>query len=276
MAPVRLPRLAFAASALWAAWWYARAGQGAGLLAFAAVFCAACLATRRSLKPTSRAIVWTLVALAVCCLAANLARVSPGHAAGLAAKGGAPRPFWDRLGTLLFAAGLGALPFRPGRRLPAIAIASHLPLLTLALSRLAPPFDAAPPSVAVPVAGAALLLGKAQDVEIVSLGAETEKRLAVRPQLPHGAGSGEDGQLALAGELPQQRPTPGIGRENAGIGRQPPGHLRPDAQGGAEAHPPQAGQGIALALGRSENVLQARLLLHGAAQPLSQAPGGIR
>jgi len=157
MAPVRLPRLAFAASALWAAWWYARAGQGAGLLAFAAVFCAACLATRRSLKPTSRAIVWTLVALAVCCLAANLARVSPGHAAGLAAKGGAPRPFWDRLGTLLFAAGLGALPFRPGRRLPAIAIASHLPLLTLALSRLAPPFDAAPPSVAVPVAGAALL-----------------------------------------------------------------------------------------------------------------------
>ena len=36
MAPVRLPRLAFAASALWAAWWYARAGQGAGLLAFGA------------------------------------------------------------------------------------------------------------------------------------------------------------------------------------------------------------------------------------------------
>ena len=57
----RLPRLAFSASALWAAWWYAHAGQGAGLLAFAAVFCAACLATRRSLKPTSRAIVWTLV-----------------------------------------------------------------------------------------------------------------------------------------------------------------------------------------------------------------------
>ena len=63
MAPVRLPRLAFAASALWAAWWYARAGQGAGLLAFAAVFCAACLATRRSLKPTTRAVVWTAVAL---------------------------------------------------------------------------------------------------------------------------------------------------------------------------------------------------------------------
>ena len=110
----------------------------------------------------------------------------------------------------------------------------------------------------------------------MSPGAETEERLAVRPQLPHGAGSGEDGQLALAGELPQQRPAPGIGRENAGIGRQPPGHLRPDAQGGAEAHPPQAGQGIALALGRGQDPLQARLLLHGAIEAPSQAAFRVR
>ena len=51
-ARVRLPRLAFAASALWAAWWYARAGQGSGLLAFAAVLCVASVATRRSLRAT--------------------------------------------------------------------------------------------------------------------------------------------------------------------------------------------------------------------------------
>lgn len=157
MAPIRLPRLAFAASALWAAWWYARAGQGAGLLAFAAVFCAACVATRRSLRATTRAVVWTSVALLVCCLAANLARVSPGHAAGLAARGTAPQPFWDRLATVLFAAGLAALPFRPVRRLPALALLAHLPLLTLALARLAQPFASEVPSVAAPVAGAAAL-----------------------------------------------------------------------------------------------------------------------
>lgn len=157
MAPVRLPRLAFAASALWAAWWYARAGQGAGLLAFGAAVCAACVATRRSLRATTRAVVWTAVALLVCCLAANLDRVSPGHAAGLAAKAGAPQPFWDRLATTFFALGLAALPFRPGRRLPALAILAHLPLLTLALARLAEPFASEVPSVAAPVAGAAAL-----------------------------------------------------------------------------------------------------------------------
>ena len=156
-ARVRLPRFAFAASALWAAWWYARAGQGAGLLAFGAAVCAACVATRRSLRATTRAVVWTSVALLVCCLAANLARVSPGHAAGLAARGTAPQPFWDRLATVLFAAGLAALPFRPLRRMPALALLAHLPLLTLALARLAQPFASEVPSVAAPVAGAAAL-----------------------------------------------------------------------------------------------------------------------
>lgn len=126
-----LPVLMLGAALLWTAHVYCQGG-GQGLVVLAAVAVGLAVAIRRSLPPTARSMIWSYLAAAVLCMAANIERVG---ARDLGAAGATAYPF-DRAATLVFAVGVATLFFRPSRSNVTILGVAIMPMLAVMQERL--------------------------------------------------------------------------------------------------------------------------------------------
>lgn len=127
----RLPVVMCGLVLLWTVAWYSRGGA-TGLLVLTAVGAIAAVVLPRSLPSTARSAIWSYVLVGILSLAANIGRIDPSSEAQV---GGLDANPYDRAATVVLAAGLTALFFRPSRSAVTIVGVGCLPAMMLALER---------------------------------------------------------------------------------------------------------------------------------------------